>query len=144
MKDMCIYLHLNLSYKWRCTGEGNKLKLLLVLLSLKGLNICLFTIFTDVLVTTMKLSRPVGVFVVVVELEVVVIVWGDMRLQLPMRGCSDEDFFLLQIMMILPHTHNKYLYIYCHIAKTKTQHLLYLELFNVSKEYLIFSRGKQG
>ena len=36
----------------------------------------------------MKLSRPVGVFVVVVlvELEVVVVVWGDVRMQLPMRG----------------------------------------------------------
>ena len=36
----------------------------------------------------MKLSRPVGVFVVVVlvELDVVVVVWGDVRMQLPMRG----------------------------------------------------------
>ena len=36
------------------------------------------------LVTTMKLSRPPGVFVVVVlvELEVVVVVWGDVRMKL--------------------------------------------------------------
>ena len=39
----------------------------------------MFTISIDVLVTTMKLSRPVGVFVVVVlvELKVVLVVWGD-------------------------------------------------------------------
>ena len=39
----------------------------------------MFTISIDVLVTTMKLSRPVGVFLVVVlvELEVVVVVLGD-------------------------------------------------------------------
>ena len=48
----------------------------------------MFTISIDVLVTTMKLSRPVGVFVVfvLVELEVVGVVWGDVRMQLPMRG----------------------------------------------------------
>ena len=36
----------------------------------------------------MKLSRPVGVFVVnvLVELEVVVVVWGYVTMQLPMRG----------------------------------------------------------
>ena len=55
----------------------------LVLLQ-KGWNICLFTIFTGVLVTTMKLCRPVRAFVVV-ELEVVVMVWWDVKLQQPIR-----------------------------------------------------------
>ena len=41
-----------MSYKCRCTGEGDKLKLWLVLLFQTGLNFCLFTISTDVLVTT--------------------------------------------------------------------------------------------
>ena len=43
--------------------------------------------FFATLVITMKLSRPVGVFVVVVlvELEVIVVVWGDVRMQLTMR-----------------------------------------------------------
>ena len=56
-------------YKWRCTGEVDKLKLWLVLLFQKGGNLCLVKISTDVLVTAIKLSRPVGVFVVVVVLE---------------------------------------------------------------------------
>ena len=36
----------------------------------------------------MKLSRPVGVFVVfvLVVFEVVLVVWGYVRMQLPMRG----------------------------------------------------------
>lgn len=48
----------------------------------------MLTISRDVLVTTIKLSRPVGVFVVVlvVELEVVVMVGADVRMQLPMKG----------------------------------------------------------
>ena len=37
-----------MSYKWRCTGGGDKLKLWLVLLFEKGWNICLFTMFMDV------------------------------------------------------------------------------------------------
>ena len=48
----------------------------------------MFTIFIDVLVRIMKFSRPVGVFVVVVleELEGVLVVWGYVRMKLPMRG----------------------------------------------------------
>ena len=33
-----------MSYKWRCTAEGEKLKLWLVLLLQKGRNLCLFII----------------------------------------------------------------------------------------------------
>ena len=42
-------------------------------------------------VATIKLSRPMGLLVVEVgmELEVVVMVWGDVRMQLPVRGCDD-------------------------------------------------------
>ena len=49
-----------MSYKWRCTGEGNKFKLWPVLLFQKGLNLCLFTISTIVSIRTMKLSRLVA------------------------------------------------------------------------------------
>ena len=51
-------------------------------------NLYLFTISIDVLVTIMKLFRPVGVFELVglVELEVVVMVGGHMRMKLPIRG----------------------------------------------------------
>ena len=61
-------------------------------------NLCLFTISIDVSVTTMVLSRPVGLFVVVglVELEVVVMVWGDMRMQLTMKdwyGSMKKNIF---------------------------------------------------
>ena len=51
-------------------------------------NLYLFTISIDVLVTTMKLFRPVGVFELVglVELEGIVMVWGHMRMKLPMKG----------------------------------------------------------
>ena len=38
------------------------------------------------LVTTKKLSRHVGVFVVVLELEVAVVVCGEVKMQLPMIG----------------------------------------------------------
>ena len=47
----------------------------------------------------MKLSRPVGGFVavVLVELEVVLVVWVYVRMQLPMRGgifqCNEERTF---------------------------------------------------
>ena len=57
------YLHLIMSYKWRCTGGGVELKLWLVLLFQKGWNLCLCAISTYMLVTTMKLSRPMGVTV---------------------------------------------------------------------------------
>ena len=44
-------------------------------------------LLTYVLVTIIKLFRNVGVFVVVVvELEVVVIVWGNLRMQLQHEG----------------------------------------------------------
>ena len=47
-----------------------------------------FTTSIDVLVTTMKLLKTVGVFVGVglVELEVIMMVLGDMRMQLTMMG----------------------------------------------------------
>ena len=58
-----------------------------------------FTTSIDVLVTTMKLLKTVGVFVGVglVELEVIMMVLGDMRMQLPMMGWDisirKETFF---------------------------------------------------
>ena len=68
-----------MSCKWRCTGEEDKRQLWLVLLF--NMNLCLFTV-------SMILLRPVGVFVVdmLMELEGVVVIWGDMRMQLPIRG----------------------------------------------------------
>ena len=48
----------------------------------------LFIICTDVLITTIKVSRYMGVFVVlvVVDMEVLVIFWADVRMQLLKRG----------------------------------------------------------
>ena len=59
----------------------------------------MFTISIDVLVTTMKLFRPVGVFVVVVlvVLEVVVVVWADVRMQLLYREPFLPIYFALSM-----------------------------------------------
>ena len=48
----------------------------------------MFAISIDVLATTMKLSRPVGMFVMVVlvQSKVVVMVWVDVRMQVPNEG----------------------------------------------------------
>ena len=66
-----------MSYKWRCTVEGYNLKLWLVLLFHKDLNLHVFTIRCVDNHQSLKLSRPVGVgvfvVVVVVELELIVL-----------------------------------------------------------------------
>ena len=55
-------------YKWRCTGEGNRLKHCIGIgigwyyFSRRALTFVCFTISTDVSVTAMKLSRPLGFF----------------------------------------------------------------------------------
>ena len=103
------------------------------------LNLCLFTISIDVLVTTMKLSRPVWVFVVVVEVEVVLLDWGNMRMQLSIRlwdGSMKKKTFKL-ILTILP---NLSLYHFTYqSAETGTQDLLYFELFRMPKKNVLYS-----
>ena len=92
----------------------------------------MFTISTGVSVTTMKLARPVGVFVVVVELKMVVMGWADVRMQLPMKGWDGimkggksfkRKLYFSQLIKWEKKMKKKNIYIY-YIAEIKTMDLL--------------------